>query len=158
MKKIKLIPFVLLMVLLFTGCNQDNKEPEDVTNQGVNEETTENQTSEETGNEKTDKSQDNSEIIDIAETFINLLNDGEYEKATENFDETMNKEMGPDKLKELWEAIEIEFGNFIDQDYDSTGEHEEYQLVFIKATFNDQDVTFRIVFNENNEIAGLFVV
>lgn len=157
MRKIKWIGLMMAVVLVFfTGCSQGEEEPvEDEVNQE-----TEVQPAEDEENQELEEQlkEENEEIIVMAEEFINQLNAGEYEVATENFDETMAAEVDAGILKETWESMENEFGDFITQEYDSTAEAEGYQLVYIKGTFNDRDVTFQVAFNENNEIAGFVLV
>ena len=73
---------MIAIMLILTGCQGeegiDTQEPED--------------TQEE-------------QIVSIAETFIDLLNEGNYEDATEHFDETMAKELSPSALEEIWVLI-----------------------------------------------------
>lgn len=146
MKKLKLVGVVMLVILVFfTGCAQNEAPPEDDSSQEIPEQVT-------------SDVEENEEIINMAEEFINQLNDGEYDKATENFDAAMKDAIDAEGLEELWVEIENEFGNFISQEYDSTAESEGYQSVFIKGIFNDNNVTFQVSFNENNEISGFFLV
>lgn len=136
MKRFKWMSLLLVLILLMVGCSQED-EP---TEQGA------------------DDILDNDVIISMAEKFINQLNDGEYEKARENFDATMSAEVDVDGLKGIWESIEAELGDFIAQEYDSTEEIDGYRVVFINGTFNDSDIKFQVTFNEDNEIAGFFLV
>ncbi len=93
----------------------------------------------------------------MAITFIDELNEGNYEEATGNFDETMNEQVGAADLKEIWTDLNSQLGDFIDQEYNKTEEADGYQVVFITGTFNDADVTFQVTFDENEQIAGFFV-
>src|SRR5690625_4989455 len=114
MRKLKWMGFVMVVVLVFfSGCTQNEDPPEDEVNQEGEEQTTGDR-------------EENEEIITLAEEFINQLNDGEYEAATENFDETMAAEIDADGLEELWGSLESEFGDFKDQEYVSTAEAEGY--------------------------------
>lgn len=87
-----------------------------------------------------------------------LLSSGEYEEATENFDETMADALKAEELRELWEKLEDEFGRYFGKEYESGLESEEHQVILIKGIFNDKDVIFQIAFNEDNEIAGFYVI
>lgn len=136
---------MVVVLVFFAGCTQNEDPPEDEVTQEGEEQTTGDR-------------EENEEIVAMAEEFIDQLNDGEYEAATENFDETMATEIDADGLEELWGSLESEFGDFIDQEYDSTASAEGYQLVYIKGTFNDSDITFQVAFNESNEIAGFVLV
>lgn len=146
MGKLKYLGLITLGVLvLLTGCTESEEPFEDDPSQELPEQVTSDIV-------------ENQEIIKMAEEFINQLNEGDYDRATENFDGGMNDAIDAEGLEQLWLELENELGNFISQEFDSTSESEGYQIVFITGIFNDRDITFQVVFNENNEISGFFLV
>lgn len=143
MKKVKWLGLAMLaLLLMLTGCNQgDEEEPA--------EQSTDEQSAED--------SQDNEAIIGIAETFVDQLSVGNYEEATEHFDETMASQLTAADLEELWQTLNNQVGNYIEKEYQSTEEAEGHQIVLITGVFNDADVTFQFAFNANEQISGFYV-
>ncbi|MCQ6276889.1 DUF3887 domain-containing protein [Bacillus sp. V3B] len=125
---------ILFMTLFIVGCNQDEKEPELVV-----------------------EDHESGENVTLAEEFIVMLNEGQFEEATGYFDETMTAELRPAALEEIWNTTQEQVGKFIDQEYGSIQETEGYQVVFIKGLFEKQDVVFTVTFDENQKIAGFFI-
>jgi outer membrane protein assembly factor BamD (BamD/ComL family) len=135
-KQLSAVITLLLMVFIVVGCNQKEEEPKEQV--------------------ETDKEK-NEEIVTIAEAFITQLSEGKYDEATENFDETMSREMPASQLREVWTQLESQVGNYIEQEYDSTVEQEGYQIVLIKGLFEGQDVLFSVTIDKSNKVAGFFV-
>ncbi|MBN6206611.1 DUF3887 domain-containing protein [Ralstonia pickettii] len=153
MKRLQWIGLVMAAALvLLAGCNQD-EEPAD---QGTEEQRDE-QTASDAEDGAAGENQEDEAQIDMAKGFIDQLNEGNYEEATENFDDTMNEQVTAADLEEIWTGLNSQLGDFIDQDYDRTEEADGYQVVLITGTFNDADVTFQVTFDENGQIAGFFV-
>lgn len=141
MKRLHWIGLIMLAsVVLLTGCNQGEEQMD---------KNTEEQDSESV--------QETEQLISAAESFINQLNEGNYEEATENFDETMSKQVTPDDLEEVWVTLQSQIGNFIAQEYKSIEEIQGHQVVLITGVFNDAEVTFRVTFDEDQKVAGFFV-
>lgn len=146
MGKLKFLGLLtLVVVVLFTGCTESDQPFED-------------DPSKELPEEVTSDIVENEEIINMAEEFINQLNEGDYDRATENFDSAMNDAIDAEGLEQLWLEIENDFGNLISQEFDTILESQGYKSVLITGIFNDRDITFQVVFNENNEISGFFLV
>lgn len=141
MKKFYLLSIVLVaIVAILSGCNQDDGQ------NGAN-----------TGEGAVEGNKGDEEIIELAETFINRLSEGNYNEATENFDETMTEQLPREELEKLWTSLKEQFGDFIDQEYSSVEEVDGYQVVLLTGMFNDRDVTFQVTFDENRQIAGFYV-
>lgn len=153
MKKFQWIGLVMAFALvLLAGCNQAEEPGDQSTEQ---QEDTQTPSGEK--DETSEENQADEALIDMAITFIDELNEGNYEEATGNFDETMNEQVGAADLEEIWTDLNSQLGDFIDQEYNKTEEADGYQVVFITGTFNDADVTFQVTFDENEQIAGFFV-
>lgn len=153
MKKLQWIGLVMAAALvLLAGCNQED-EPAD---QGTEEQGDE-QTPSDAEDETSGENQENEAQIDMAKGFIDQLDEGKYEEATENFDDTMNEQVTAADLEEIWTGLNSQLGDFIDQEYNKMEEADGYQIVLITGTFNDADVTFQVTFDESGQIAGFFV-
>ncbi|WP_405098715.1 DUF3887 domain-containing protein [Oceanobacillus sp. FSL H7-0719] len=153
MKRFQWIGLLLAAVLvLLAGCTQE----EDSADGGAAEqENTEVET--DTKDEAVADSQGNEEQMEMAKTFIEQLNEGKFEGATEKFDETMNEQVTAADLEGIWKDLNSQIGNFIEQEFNKVEEADGYQVVLITGIFNDADVTFQVTFDENQQIAGFYV-
>lgn len=147
-KYVRMLIVVFLGSFVLFGCNQ-----------------TENPKEEQTNNQLTEQPEDNNgnlsnkdEIVEMAETYISLLVEGEYEEAVKYFDEQMKEQLTPEALEETWETLLDQTGNFIDQEFDSVNETDDgHQVVLIKGLFEATDVTFTVTFDEDQQIAGFYI-
>lgn len=153
MKKFQWIGLTMLGFLVLLGACNQAEEPEAPAEQNTEGKAQ----TDETDEPSTEDNQENDQLIDIAENFIHQLQEGNYDKATEQFDEVMTEQLSPDDLEELWSDLENQMGDFTEQTYDSTGEMDGYQLVFITGTFENAEVTFQVTFDEHQHIAGFYV-
>ncbi len=97
------------------------------------------------------------EKIALAVTFIEQLADGNFDLATEYLDEEMSEVISTNELEQLWGDILIEFGAFVEQEYDSTEVMDDLTVVFIDGLFEVNDVMFSVTVNESNEVSGFFI-
>lgn len=133
MRKYTGILLVILLAIVMAGCNQTN-EKEDANTES-----------------KTD-------IESKAEEFIALLSEGDYEKGWENFDKTMKEGISSTELEELWETLNDQAGEFIDQEYNSTEKtNDGYEVVYISGLFEATDVIFTVTFDKDEKIAGFYI-
>lgn len=97
-------------------------------------------------------------IETLARDLVKLLANGNFEKAVENFDSTTKKGLPADKLKEVWDSLIAQIGAFVEQ----TGIRKEkilgYDAVFVTCKFEKAVLDTKVVFNQENQITGLFFV
>jgi len=97
-------------------------------------------------------------IETLAEDLVNSLANGNYQKAVENFDSTMKQLLPAEKLKQVWESLIAKFGAFVGQ----AGAREEkilvYDVIFVTCQFEKSVLDAKVVFNDKEQIAGLFFV
>lgn len=96
-------------------------------------------------------------IAVAAEDFINKLSQGEFKEAAEYFNDNMKKELSPSQLENAWEILMEKGGRFIEQRYREVVEFDFHRVILITGVFEKADVEFRITFNEDEEIAGLYI-
>jgi len=93
-----------------------------------------------------------------AKNLVKHLANGNYEKAVENFDSTMKQLLPAEKLKQVWESLIAQAGAFVEQ----RGIREEkilgYNVIFVTCQFEKSVLDAKVVFNDKEEIAGLFFV
>jgi pimeloyl-ACP methyl ester carboxylesterase len=90
-----------------------------------------------------------------AKAFVELLDQGEYAKATQGFDAAMLKALPPDELKKTWEKVLGQAGAFQKQ-LGTRVEKRKYDNVFVTCQFAKAKVDARVVFDKDAKITGLF--
>jgi hypothetical protein len=98
------------------------------------------------------------EFTPIAKRFVELLSEGEFSKATENFDGVMKKVLPPKKLKEVWESLVAQAGPFKGQIGARTEKTGKYEIVFVTCRFEKLTLDAKVVFNREKQISGLWFV
>lgn len=91
-----------------------------------------------------------------ARSFVELLDKGEFAKATRDFDEAMLKALPPDELKKTWEKVLGEAGAYKKQlrsRFETSG---KYEIVYVTCEFAKMPLDARVVFDKNGKITGLF--
>jgi pimeloyl-ACP methyl ester carboxylesterase len=92
----------------------------------------------------------------VAKAFVALLNKGEFEKATRDFDETMLKALPADKLKGTWEKVVGDAGTFKKQLGSRVEKSGKYEVVVVTCEFAKKKMDARVVFDRDGKISGLF--
>lgn len=130
----KQIGFIIigLMLILFSGCNQEEQP---------------------TNNADVEAG----DIEKYAEEFIQLLSEGNFEEATKHFDQTMKEELPPEQLEAVWKQVEEQGGTFVAFEYMTTQERDGYQVVLFDGLYEGLDAIFSVSFDKDNKIAGFFI-
>lgn len=92
----------------------------------------------------------------IAEKFAERLAAGEFEEATEDFDETMNRLMGSKKLAETWKKVAEqcgEFDGFGPARHEISGEHDFY---FFPGRWRAISLDMQVTVTRAGKVTGLF--
>ena len=94
-----------------------------------------------------------------ARAFLTALQKGDYKLAVQDFDETMLKVSGPDKLETLWtKQLPAQVGAFKQQGPARREELQGYQIVLITCSFEKGLFDARVAFDKAGKIAGFGVV
>lgn len=91
-----------------------------------------------------------------AEEVILLLNDGDYEAVYEKFNAQMQAGLPVNKMEELRPIIE-EAGSFEEISKASVEEKDGIHITVSQAKYSDQKRIYTISFDQNDNIAGLFI-
>ena len=154
----KKLLFILLALFVLMGCGEStgDQASENATDSSTSDEQNED-TDDADSSEKNGSDEDTEEIVTLAEEFIGQLANGEFETATQHFNGTMEAQLTPVALDELWVALEDQLGGFIDQEYSSIEQVDDHQVVLIDGLFESADVVFSVTFDNNNQIAGFYI-
>lgn len=91
-----------------------------------------------------------------AEEIVALFNKGAYGEIHVMFDEQMKTGLPEDEMEELAPIIEGS-GDFEDIDKASVEELDGYYVVVLVANYSEEDRVFTISFNDQEEVAGLYM-
>jgi len=91
-----------------------------------------------------------------ARQFIDLLVQGRFEDAAANFDETMLKVLPPAQLRSIWLDVTSQYGAFQEVAEVRIAPSHGYTAVNVHARFEKALVNIRVVYDQNQRIAGLF--
>ncbi len=96
--------------------------------------------------------------IAAAERFVDLLSQGQFEKAAGDFDRTVTKVMPPAELKKLWDGLAAEGGDFKGRGPSRAEPFFVYDIVYVSGTWQHNKIDFKIVFDKQGKIGGLWIV
>ena len=94
--------------------------------------------------------------VALARRFVELLAEGDFSRATENFDNTMKEALTPALLEQSWESLIAQEGPFKRQIDVRTEKWQQYDVVFVTCEFKNSTVDIQVVFNSAKQIAGLW--
>ena len=94
------------------------------------------------------------ELIVKARAFLGALNKGDFEAAARDFDATMMKVSGPDKLAEFWKQVPERMGAFKRQTAARRDRLGEYEVALVTCEFEKVTLDARVVFDKEKKIAG----
>ena len=88
--------------------------------------------------------------------FLTALEKGDFQSAVRDFDETMLKLSGPDKLETMWKKqLPAQLGAFKKQAAARRDELQGYEIVLVTCEFEKATLDARVVFDKAGKIAGL---
>ena len=120
---------VLLLTIVFSGCQEDTKEP----------------------------IENNKTHIEIATDFMNKLQQKKYDISYKYFNNEMKNSLPLSQLKSTWEYFILTYGDFNDINETIQTLIEGYEVVYVNCTFNNNYLLiFRIVFDADKKIAGFW--
>jgi hypothetical protein len=96
--------------------------------------------------------------IDISKLVINSFQKNEFSKIPESFDQTMKTALPVEKLKLVWDDLNIKCGKFQKTSTITVDKIQNYDVTYILCHFEKVNLKMKTVFNEKNQIAGLFFI
>ena len=90
-----------------------------------------------------------------AREFLTALEKGDFKLAARDFDETMLKVSGPDKLETMWRTqLPPQLGAFKKQAAARRDQFQGYEIVLVTCEFEKATLDTRVVFDKAGKIAG----
>ena len=94
-----------------------------------------------------------------AREFLAALEKGDFNLAARDFDETMLKVSGPDKLETMWRTqLPPQLGAFKRQAAARRDQFQGYEIVLVTCEFDKATLDTRVVFDKAGRIAGFSFV
>lgn len=86
----------------------------------------------------------------ITEGILQAMNEGDYTKYSENFDEVMKNNITEPVFEQFNTLIESKIGDYVSKEFSEVEEEGPYTTVYYKAKFTKEpgDVTVTVVFQE----------
>lgn len=99
-----------------------------------------------------------SKNVAISKSVIGHFQKNEYPEIVLSFDATMKKVLPADILKVVWEDLNKKYGTFQKYSTITTDKIQGYDVVYTLCHFQKINFKMKLVFNDKNEIAGLFFI
>jgi dienelactone hydrolase len=91
-----------------------------------------------------------------ARALLTAMEKGDFELATRDFDATMLKVFGPEKIEAMWKTqLPAQLGAFKKQAAARREELQGYDIVLVTCEFEKATLDARVVFDKEGKIAGL---
>jgi uncharacterized protein len=94
------------------------------------------------------------DLIVRARAFLDALSRGDFEVAAKDFDATMMKVSGPDKLAEFWMQVPERLGAFQRQTAARRDQFGGYEVALVTCQFEKVTLDARVIFDKEKKIAG----
>lgn len=109
------------------------------------------------GTQKNGVFQADDQFTALARGFVEKLARGDFDGAVMDFDDRMKNEASADRLKALWNGLNMQLGNYKQLLGVMRAESPPYHLALVRCQFERSPATLRIVFNDNKQISGFFL-
>ncbi|MBM3294421.1 MAG: alpha/beta fold hydrolase [Candidatus Aminicenantes bacterium] len=91
-----------------------------------------------------------------ARALITAMEKGDFQGAGRDFDETMRKVFGPEKIEAMWKTqLPAQLGAFKQQGAARRDRLQDYEIVLVTCEFEKAALDARVVFDKAGRIAGL---
>ncbi len=94
------------------------------------------------------------ELVARARAFLEALQKGDFERAATDFNETMMKVSGPEKLAAFWKEVPSKLGVLKRQTGARRDKLGPYEIVLVTCEFEKTVLDARVVFDEDGRIGG----
>lgn len=94
--------------------------------------------------------------IQKAKEVVALLNEGQFEQITTQFDATMKTNLTAEQLAEIKPILD-ESGPFLSIDKQSVEQKDNMTIVVLVAKHQENKRIYTVTYDEKDQIAGLFV-
>lgn len=101
-------------------------------------------------------SQEKSEQILLSEKVLDFFQENETDSIYILLDAQMQSLFSANKLTKIWADLNLQAGQYIQVLDQETAKSADYSAVINKCEFEQAYLDFKLVFNSENKIAGMF--
>ncbi|HEY6327748.1 MAG TPA: alpha/beta fold hydrolase [Blastocatellia bacterium] len=102
------------------------------------------------------RAQERPDLIPSAKVVVSQMASGDFDGAISTFDATMKALSPPDKLKQAWELLALQYGPFKAQTGARQQRAPRYDVVFVTCQFENGSIDIKLVYTDAKEITGMF--
>jgi uncharacterized protein len=95
-------------------------------------------------------------FVASAKEFLAFLVEKDYEKASSMFSEVLLEQMPHDRLGMVWNSVQSQAGTFVERTDLYTEKSGGYDVVVQTCKFEKSDLDFKLVFDSEGKIGGIF--
>ena len=95
---------------------------------------------------------------DVATELVDRLAKGDFQAAASNFADAMRAAAPPEKLSEIWTALQTQMGAYKRRTDVRTEKQGFYEVALVTAEFERATVDFKVVVDDAGRVAGFFIV
>ncbi|MCK4577974.1 MAG: DUF3887 domain-containing protein [Candidatus Marinimicrobia bacterium] len=100
----------------------------------------------------------NQELEVLAVEIVDSLATANYSAVTQYFDATMREKLPIEDLQSTWEALVRQYGPYEARTGTRVAKQAKYWIVFVTVDFAEKTLDVKVVFNSDNQVAGLWIV
>jgi dienelactone hydrolase len=94
-------------------------------------------------------------FVQRARGFIAALEKGDFQASVADFDVTMTKALGPEKMAVLWKQLTAQLGPFKKQSGARREQLAGYEIAYVTCEFEKDKIDARVVMDSSRRISGL---
>lgn len=102
--------------------------------------------------------EDEEKLVEISEGVLQHLVAKEFSQIPEDFNARMKDALTPDMLKEVWNGLVAQIGEYQEKGNVITDVIKGYRVVYIICKFETQPFKLKVVFDDQDLVAGLFII
>lgn len=104
---------------------------------------------------------DKEQITESSKVFIESLNQGDFEKCYEQFNDVMKSSMDQEKLENTFKPILEGLGSFVEFKSKSLSQNKslgvDYAVCIVKCAYKNGEATYTISLDKDLKVGGLYI-
>ncbi|MEM9339598.1 MAG: DUF3887 domain-containing protein [Bacteroidota bacterium] len=98
------------------------------------------------------------ELIKKSEKIKNMLIQTDYDGVTADFNSQMMEALKPAQLKQVWEGLIQQIGNYQSDGAVTSSRLQGYRVIYSILKFEKSPFKLKVVFDQEDQVAGLFLI
>ena len=94
---------------------------------------------------------------EAAITWINYLDEGEFEEAATRAHPAVAAQLGASQLQEAWDGLAVQLGALVSLESKSQSMDQGLNVVVLKGVFQNATLDVQVYMSDDHEVAGFFV-